>query len=460
MPLSSSKTAQVMSSKLKNTGLVFGGMAMLLVVLGWHCAEKKKPEVTFQTKHSFHLPKDEVNAAYPFINLNKNQLVFPSDSSAFDPVYSKLDQILFEGTGSLSILHMGGSHVQAGAVGHRMRELFDGLAWGLTEERGLMFPFRVAHTNSTIYTSSSYEGEWEGCRCAHRKHHCDWGMSGMVASSVDDSSSFKTWAFRTDSTLFVHDKVSLFYNVNTPHFEPEWSGTERPDSSLTDSTLQCKTWFFNSPIDTMSWTFVKQDSMATSIEIKGVLPENSSNRITYHEIGVNGASTSSYLRCEEMESQLKAIVPDLVVFGIGINDAHVPESSFSSSEFIKRYDELVRRCRAANPSVQFLFLTNNDSYYRRRRPNPNGLKVQEAMYQLAEKHDAAVWDLFEIMGGYKSVVLWDDFGLAKSDKIHFTRKGYYLQAELMYDALMESYGAHLMSSSANDTGMNLKSIDR
>lgn len=449
-----------MSSKLKYTGLVFGGMAMVFVLLGWHCAETKQPERKINTKRTFHLPKTEVKAAYPFINLSKNALIFPTDSAAFTPVYDKLDEILFEGKGSLSILHMGGSHVQAGAVGHRMRELFDGLAWGVTEERGLMFPFRVAHTNSTIYTSSSYEGEWEGCRCAHRKHHCDWGMSGMVASSLEDSSSFKTWAFRTDSSLFRHDKVSLFYNVNTPHFEPTWDGSMAADSSSTDSTLQCKTWYFSSPIDTMAWKFIKQDSLATSIEIKGVLPENSANRITYHEIGVNGASTSSYLRCDEMENQLGAIVPDLVIFGIGINDAHVPESSFSTTEFIKRYDELVRRCRSANPEVQFLFLTNNDSYYRRRRPNPNGLKVQEAMYTLAEKHNAAVWDLFEIMGGYKSVVLWDDYGLAKNDKIHFTRKGYYLQAELMYDALMENYGIHLMSASAESQRTNAKRDQR
>lgn len=435
-----------MSSNLKNTVFMFGGMALLFVAFGWHCAENSLPEQEVKTKQSFHLPKTEILTEYPFINLAKNKLFFPSDSTAFSPVFSKLDQILFEGEGTLSILHMGGSHVQAGAVGHRMRELFDGLAWGITEERGLMFPFRVAHTNSTIFTSSAYTGEWEGCRCAHRKHHCDWGMSGMVASSYQDSSSFKTWAFRTDSALFTHDKISLFYNMNTPHFEPIWDGSSLADSTSTDSVMQRKTWYFSSPVDTMAWRFVKRDSLAASIEITGVLPENSSSRITYHEIGVNGASTSSYLRCEEMENQLGAIVPDLVIFGIGINDAHVPESTFSSQEFIHRYDELVRRCRTANPEVQFLFLTNNDSYYRRRRPNPNGLKVQEAMYTLAEKHDAAVWDLFEIMGGYKSIVLWDDYGLAKNDKIHFTRKGYYLQAELMYDALMENYGMYLSSS--------------
>lgn len=68
------------------------------------------------------------------------------------------------------------------------------------------------------------------------------------------------------------------------------------------------------------------------------------------------------------------------------------------------------------------------------------------MLDLSEKHGVAVWDLFEIMGGLSSVRQWEKAGLAKRDKIHFTRKGYYLQAELMYSALMEDFGERLSHS--------------
>ncbi len=215
--------------KIKRTVSITCGVllafALVSLTMGWHADETKESSTVFNKKETFYFPELEVRQAYPFLRLDRNELQFPSDSANFDLIYSKLDSILFDGKGHLSILHMGGSHVQAGAVGHRLRELFDGLAWGLTEERGLLFPFRVAHTNSTIYTSSDYTGEWEGCRCAHRKHECKWGMSGMVASTNTDSATFKTWAFKTDSSLFRSNAVSLFYDMSTPHFQPQSIGS-------------------------------------------------------------------------------------------------------------------------------------------------------------------------------------------------------------------------------------------
>ena len=65
------------------------------------------------------------------------------------------------------------------------------------------------------------------------------------------------------------------------------------------------------------------------------------------------------------------------------------------------------------------------------------------MYELAQEHQGAVWDLFEIMGGYQSIKKWELAGLAKRDKIHFTRKGYEFQADLMFDAIKRSYGDYL-----------------
>ena len=56
---------------------------------------------------------------------------------------------------------------------------------------------------------------------------------------------------------------------------------------------------------------------------------------------VNGASVNSYLRCIDLENQLKLIKPDLVIFSIGINDAYEEDSS--QDLFYKNYDALINK---------------------------------------------------------------------------------------------------------------------
>ena len=91
----------------------------------------------------------------------------------------------------------------------------------------------------------------------------------------------------------------------------------------------------------------------------------------------------------------------------------------------------------------FIFMTNNDSYYKRRTPNKHALDVVRVMEQLSKEHDAAVWDLFGVMGGLNSIVLWEEHRLAKSDKIHLTRAGYRLNSDLLFWAFWEAYEQHL-----------------
>ena len=61
------------------------------------------------------------------------------------------------------------------------------------------------------------------------------------------------------------------------------------------------------------------------------------------------------------------------------------------------------------------------------------------MFELMEKHHASVYDLYAVMGGYKSIYKWQKAGLAAKDKVHFNGKGYHILATLMFDAIDRSY---------------------
>ena len=67
------------------------------------------------------------------------------------------------------------------------------------------------------------------------------------------------------------------------------------------------------------------------------------------------------------------------------------------------------------------------------------------MYELAKKHNGAVWDMFQVMGGLKSANIWMARGLLKRDRIHFTREGYNLIGDLLFNAIMEAYENYLIA---------------
>ena len=88
--------------------------------------------------------------------------------------------------------------------------------------------------------------------------------------------------------------------------------------------------------------------------VTGILLDNSNPGITVTGIGVNGAALPSYLKCEDFGRDLEMVRPDLVIFGIGINDASGKE--FHKDDFIRRYKTLVSRIKAVNPDCALLFI--------------------------------------------------------------------------------------------------------
>ena len=54
-----------------------------------------------------------------------------------------------------------------------------------------------------------------------------------------------------------------------------------------------------------------------------------------------------------------------------------------------------------------------------------------------------VWDFYDIMGGYVSSQKWYDNKLMPKDRIHFTRKGYNIKADLLLKALVNAWEKEL-----------------
>lgn len=378
-----------------------------------------------------------------FANLELNRLIYPGDSLAMELFFDKLDTLLFTGRGNVNIMHIGGSHVQAGVFSQTMRDNLLNLFPGLTAGRGLIFPFMKTNTPSSF--SVFRTGEWEYCRNAVA-FDTRLGLAGASVTTSDTTASFSivtrekkptelspTFDFNYVKILGYGDNDSI---VPVVHFNQDtiYGTFNEEEGSFT----------FLLPDYTDS-LYVDFDQVPGTFTVTGIYLDNGMPGITYHGIGVNGAKVCSYLSCEDLERDLKLVHPDLVIFGIGINDAAA--DTFTKEQFMSDYDTLIEIIHRVSPDCALLLVTNNDSYKKVSRKkyevNPNGLVTEQAFLELGQQHNAAVWDFFDIMGGLKSMAKWEKEGYAQKDKIHFTNTGYSLIGDLLYNALMDRYIEHL-----------------
>jgi lysophospholipase L1-like esterase len=158
---------------------------------------------------------------------------------------------------------------------------------------------------------------------------------------------------------------------------------------------------------------------------------------------VNGAEYRHYSASEYFNEQLSYLKPDLIVISMGTNEAY--NTKFDPSTFYAQVDSLVSSLKKANPDADFLFTTPGDSYRKRKVKNPDVRIARNVIQDYCYKHSMAYWDLYYIMGGYGSILQWFKQGMTAKDKLHFSRKGYELQGELLYTAINHGYQLYQQS---------------
>ncbi|MCF0176088.1 MAG: hypothetical protein HUJ94_04560 [Bacteroidales bacterium] len=380
---------------------------------------------------------------YECVAMDKAGLYFPGSDEGYDQVRTKLDTLLSGRSCDFTIWHVGGSHVQAGYLSHALRNNFSFLF--PTATRGVLFPFSLAGTNWNRSFDFGVNGEWTTCRNISAEPELDLGLTGFGARTSDPQASFgldmtkdtvKIWDFNCLRVLGYGSSADAFPVV-------ESRGVEYLPCR-TDTVARCYDFILPDKVDRALIKFrIPQDGCFT---FQGVIPSRGDHGISYYESGVNGASLPCWLRCRDLGRQLGLIRPDLAILALGINDSSMASSAFDAEVFKERYRTLISIIREASPHCSLLFITNNDSYrYGGRRRamvhNDNGVTVQKAMMELAREYSCPVWDLFAIMGGSGSVTAWRDEELVGRDKLHFTKAGYQLLADLLYNAMLEDYMA-------------------
>ena len=372
---------------------------------------------------------------YPFIETRENDLKIYG-KKVWNQFFKKLDNQYSNGKDKINILHFGGSHIQADIWSNRMRTNFQHSSPYCNSGRGFIFPFRLIKSNGSPVIMSNHTGKWKGYRNSVNHHHGPFGLMGARAELIDTLSNINIWHKNPLSNYDYFNSIDVFFTDSSNNFEIKIivDSNIKIDYKRDKGHIKFK---LSRLVDSLTIQIYRKKDIPSNFSFFGLLLDNENNGISYHSIGVNGASVKSYLRCIDFEQQLSLIQPDLVIFSIGINDAY--EEDFSKESFYNNYDTLIQKIKSINPNTAILLTTNNDSYYMRKYPNKRALEVREKMLQLAQNKDLALWDMFQVMGGLNSIKDWQKNKLAKNDLIHLTYDGYNLIGDLLFEAFMRSY---------------------
>ena len=382
---------------------------------------------------------------YLYIKNDSSTLEHFDSNPNLEKFYDKLDKLYFTGQGQVSILHFGGSHIQAGVWSYELRELFESISPNLEGSPGLVFPFSIAKTNHPYYYRSKFTGEWEISKVTDKEPVDTIGLVGITARTKDSVSDIQVLFYqKANIEKRRFDKVTVFHNIDDTSFVINIAQDYLLDTVIINHEIRGTEFYLRESIDTFNIEIVRIDTSENEFYFYGALLDNSLPSIKYTGVGINGAATYSYNKADLFDTHLKAINPDLVIFSIGVNDA--AGKSFSKIAYIYNYKKLADKILSVNPDCAIIFTTNNDFYYYRGGANPHYNEVYESMVSLAEDYNASVWNMFRVMGGYKSINYWRNDNIAKKDRIHFTRAGYKIVANLLFEAIMEDYEKHLTGS--------------
>lgn len=388
------------------------------------------------------IPPEQVQIdTLEFADFQKNTIYIARDSSQLAAFFAKLDSVIENKDGNVSILHLGASHVQGGTMSHRIRRNLLTSYPDLIASRGIIFPYSAApKCNNPGDYKVVRNTEFSLIRNVYKNIEKPLGAAG-IAVYTNDPNAELTIKMNDPGLKFVTNKITILGYPDDELREVQPTIVIH-DKEYAPTEFSCITrrYVYEVPDVTDSFKIKLNCFDSSTFVLTGILLENDKPGITFHSIGVNGANTGSYLKCVDFQEDLELVKPDLVIFGIGINDA-VP-IDFDTNLFVNNYLKVIEKIRAVNPDCAFIFITNNDSYRKSGKtyvPNPNGELVRRAFYRLADKTNGGVWDQFEIMGGLGSMDEWKKASYAQSDRVHFTWKGYALIGDLFFNAFVDCW---------------------
>ena len=374
---------------------------------------------------------------YAFIHYNENAI---SQAGRLDSVFRKLVRIHAIHKGTLNIIHIGDSHLQADGITSVLRNGFQ--AYFGDAGRGLVFPYQLAGTNAPHDVHASSNVSWKSGRLTNTEPTVNTGICGYgiqcnqkrayVRLSLSDPDNKQSYFNRM--VFFLGNETAIYKLTDTNIAEPATLNTivGKDTPSVVYNSDSLLTGFELTRMETTSqrdFSFY-----GVSLERRGA------PGVLYHTIGVNGARYDQFAANDLIWSQLSALHGDLFIVSLGTNEAqnqHVNELGIMAA-----CDEVVRRIHTIAPRAIVLITTPAGSYYKMKRPNASMQNVADAFVRYCQDKRLPCWDLYKISGGRKGTMDWNNRDLISNDLVHYNQQGYRVQGQLLLDAFAKAYNTY------------------
>jgi lysophospholipase L1-like esterase len=377
---------------------------------------------------------NNIAGTYSFIHPSLNHI---SNPGSLDSFYKKLYQLKTTGKGTISIVHIGDSHIQADYLTEIVRgglQQFFGNAG-----RGLVFPYQLAQSNAPPDISSSSNTNWQFNRLAHPEIPITTGISGYGIQTITDGAAI---SFSLKPEVFgpqTFNRLKFFVDSNESNV---WKLEGRSDTTSLflkkdSSTSQYREILLPENINNFSFSSLPSGKVK---EFYGVSLENSNPGILYHVIGVNGARYDHYNQASLFWNQLGALQADLFIISLGTNEAQA--IAFNEKKIQQQLSLFLQKIKEVAPDAAILITTAADSF-KKRKSNAVLKQINLSLINYCNQHHIAAWDLYRITNGYGSAYNWMKRGLMNRDKIHFTTKGYQIQGNLLFNVLSKGYNSYI-----------------
>ena len=153
-----------------------------------------------------------------------------------------------------------------------------------------------------------------------------------------------------------------------------------------------------------------------------------------------GTKYADYNDLAELEQQLIATPPDMVIISLGTNDAF---SGASRNNFYEQVDRMVQKIITLAPNAVLLITTppgamKMNAARGRYEAMPELETAVSTIIQYCNNKKIPYWNLFGIMGGSYAVNSWVQQKLTAPDHVHYTAKGYALFSGWLFDAFTKA----------------------